>query len=178
SGLSNRHARFSDAQRIPHPIPLALPNPTRRLPAPRELLPHCGPRPGEPPCRARPGRDRNKSRMQGRPMSAGELAFASIEPIAQQLWKKNLSPLELIQTMLARIERFNPQLNAYLTVTAEQALGDARRAEREILRGHWRGPLHGVPISLKDNIYTLGVRTTAGSKILCDFVPQRDATVV
>ncbi|HJY87364.1 MAG TPA: amidase [Candidatus Acidoferrales bacterium] len=111
-------------------------------------------------------------------MSAGELAFASIEPIAQQLRKKKLSPLELIQTMLARIERFNPQLNAYLTVTAEQALGDARRAEREILRGHWRGPLHGVPISLKDNIYTLGVRTTAGSKILCDFVPQRDATVV
>jgi aspartyl-tRNA(Asn)/glutamyl-tRNA(Gln) amidotransferase subunit A len=111
-------------------------------------------------------------------MNRGELAFASIEPLAQQLRKKKLSPLELIETMLARIETFNPQLNAYLTVTAEQALGDARRAEREILRGRWRGLLHGVPISLKDNIYTLGVRTTAGSKILRDFIPQRDATVV
>jgi aspartyl-tRNA(Asn)/glutamyl-tRNA(Gln) amidotransferase subunit A len=111
-------------------------------------------------------------------MNAGELAFASIEPLAQQLRKKKLSPVELIQTMLARIERLNPQLNAYLTVTAEQALGDARRAEREILRGRWRGPLHGVPISLKDNICTLGVRTTAGSKILRDFIPQRNATVV
>ncbi len=111
-------------------------------------------------------------------MNRGELAFASIEPLAHQLRKKKLSPLELIETMLARIERFNPQLNAYLTVTAEQALGDARRAEREILRGRWRGPLHGVPISLKDNIYTLGVRTTAGSKILRDFIPQWDATVV
>ncbi len=79
---------------------------------------------------------------------------------------------------LERIERLNPRLNAYLTVTGQAALAEARRAEREIARGKWRGPLHGIPIALKDNIYTRGVRTTAGSKVLADFVPEQDALVV
>ena len=69
-------------------------------------------------------------------------------------------------------------MNAFLTVTAEQALAEARLAERELLRGRRRGPLHGIPIALKDNIWTRGVRTTAGSAILRDFVPTEDATVV
>jgi aspartyl-tRNA(Asn)/glutamyl-tRNA(Gln) amidotransferase subunit A len=86
--------------------------------------------------------------------------------------------------MLARIERLNPKLNAYITVTAEVALAQAKRAEAELYaprgrRGNRdRGPLHGIPISLKDNIYTEGIRTTAGSKILKDFIPQHDAQVV
>ena len=86
--------------------------------------------------------------------------------------------------MLARIERLNPKLNAYITVAHELALGQAKKAEAELFapRGRKgqrdRGPLHGIPISLKDNIYTEGVRTTAGSKILKDFIPQRDAKVV
>jgi aspartyl-tRNA(Asn)/glutamyl-tRNA(Gln) amidotransferase subunit A len=86
--------------------------------------------------------------------------------------------------MLARIEKLNPQLNAYITVTAEFALAQAKKVEAELFaprgrKGHRdRGPLHGVPISLKDNIYTAGVRTTAGSKILKDFIPQHDAEVV
>jgi aspartyl-tRNA(Asn)/glutamyl-tRNA(Gln) amidotransferase subunit A len=86
--------------------------------------------------------------------------------------------------MLARIERLNPKLNAYITVTAEVALAQAKRAEAELYaprgrRGNRdRGPLHGIPISLKDNIYTEGIRTTAGSKILRDFIPQHDAQVV
>ncbi len=83
--------------------------------------------------------------------------------------------------MLARIEQLNPKLNAYITVTAEVALDQAKKAERELLgpRGRKgrrnRGPLQGIPISLKDNIYTKGIRSTAGSKILKDFVPQHDA---
>src|SRR5262249_22972377 len=69
-------------------------------------------------------------------------------------------------------------LNAFVTVTGEAALAEARVAEAEIARGEHRGPLHGVPISLKDLLFTAGVRTTAGSRILADFVPDRDATVV
>jgi aspartyl-tRNA(Asn)/glutamyl-tRNA(Gln) amidotransferase subunit A len=86
--------------------------------------------------------------------------------------------------MLARIEWLNPKLNAYITVTAELALAQAKKTESELFapRGRKgqrdRGPLHGIPISLKDNIYTAGIRTTAGSKILKDFIPQHDAEVV
>jgi len=86
--------------------------------------------------------------------------------------------------MLARIEHLNPKLNAYITVTAELALAQAKKAESKLFaprgrKGHRdRGPLHGIPISLKDNIYTEGIRTTAGSKILKDFTPQHDAKVV
>jgi aspartyl-tRNA(Asn)/glutamyl-tRNA(Gln) amidotransferase subunit A len=86
--------------------------------------------------------------------------------------------------MLARIEQLNPKLNAYITVAAELALAQAKTAESELFapRGrkghHDRGPLHGIPISLKDNIYTKGFRTTAGSRILKDFTPRHDAEVV
>lgn len=117
-------------------------------------------------------------------MTDRELVFASIEQIGKLFRARKLSPLELTKIMLARIERLNPKLNAYLTVTSELALAEARKAEAELCapRGRKsrrdRGPLHGIPISLKDNIYSKDVRTTAGSKILKDFVPGRDATVV
>lgn len=117
-------------------------------------------------------------------MSDADLAFASIEEIARLFRKRKLSPVELTKLMLDRIERVNPKLNAYITVTPELALAQAKKAEAELFaprgrKGHRdRGPLHGIPISLKDNIYTKGVRTTAGSKILADFVPERDAVVV
>jgi aspartyl-tRNA(Asn)/glutamyl-tRNA(Gln) amidotransferase subunit A len=117
-------------------------------------------------------------------VSDSDLAFASIEEIGKLFRKRKLSPLELTKLMLARIERLNPKLNAYNTVTAEVALAQAKKAEAELFapRGRKncrdRGPLHGIPISLKDNIYTEGIRTTAGSKILKDFVPQHDAPVV
>src|SRR5579871_3769534 len=111
-----------------------------------------------------------------------DLAFAPIREIGALFRKRRLSPFELTKLMLERIERLNPQLNAFLTVNEEQALAQAKQAESELLgrRGKTRdrGPLHGIPISLKDNIYTKGLRTTGGSAILRDFVPQRDATVV
>lgn len=96
--------------------------------------------------------------------------------------RRKLSPVELTRFLLERIEQLNPSLNAYLTVCGESALKEAARAETELLGGRGkrkdRGPLHGIPISLKDNIYTKGVRTTAGSKILKDFVPLHDAPLV
>ena len=117
-------------------------------------------------------------------MSDADLAFASIQEIGRLFRTRKLSPVELTKLMLDRIEQLNPQLNAYITVTAELALAQAKKAESELFapRGRKshrdRGPLHGVPISLKDNIYTSGIRTTAGSKILKDFIPQHDAQVV
>jgi aspartyl-tRNA(Asn)/glutamyl-tRNA(Gln) amidotransferase subunit A len=104
--------------------------------------------------------------------------FLPIAELAGLLRAKKLSPVELVRAYLARIEEWNPRLNAYLTVLADEAVREARRAEREILRGQRRGPLHGIPISLKDNIWTRGVRTTAGSKILAKFVPDADAKIV
>jgi aspartyl-tRNA(Asn)/glutamyl-tRNA(Gln) amidotransferase subunit A len=115
-------------------------------------------------------------------MTDADLVFASIEQVAPLVRKRKISPVELTKLMLERIERLNPKLNAYLTVTAAHALEQARRAEKEIAsprgRARYRGPLHGIPISLKDNIETAGIRTTAGSKILRDFVPREDAPVV
>src|SRR6266700_2964252 len=115
------------------------------------------------------------------PMNETDLAFASIEEIGKLFRKRKLSPVELTKLMLARIEHRNPILNAYITVTADLALAQAKKAEAELFapRGpksyRDRGPLHGIPISLKDNIYTQGIRTTAGSRILKDFTPQHDA---
>ena len=111
-------------------------------------------------------------------MDENELAFLPVERLAPLVARGKISPVELVEATARRIERQNPALNAFLTVTIESALDEARRAEREIRRGRRRGPLHGIPISLKDNIWTRGVRTTAGSKILADFVPGEDATVV
>ncbi len=86
--------------------------------------------------------------------------------------------MELTRACLDRIEKLNPAVNAFITVTAELALADAKRAESEIARGEWRGPLHGIPIALKDLIDTAGVRTTAASALYQDRVPTEDAEVV
>src|SRR5690348_12997768 len=107
-----------------------------------------------------------------------DLAFASIEELSKLLAKKKVSPVELTKLFLSRIERLNPKLNAFITVTSEKALAEAHVAERELSRGKRRGALHGIPLALKDNIWTKGVRTTMGSSILRDLVPPEDATVV
>ena len=109
------------------------------------------------------------------PLALEEMTISEIAPLIK---KKQLSPLELTRSYLERIEKLNPSLNAYLAITAKAALADAKKAEREIGQKKYRGPLHGIPISIKDNIATKGVVTTAGSKILADWVPDCDATVV
>lgn len=106
-----------------------------------------------------------------------ESVYWTIAEAAAQLRRKKLSPVELTQQALSRIEKLNPRLNAFITVTAERALREAKAAERDIRRGRYRGLLHGIPITLKDNIWTKGVRTTAGSKMLKDFIPSADADV-
>jgi aspartyl-tRNA(Asn)/glutamyl-tRNA(Gln) amidotransferase subunit A len=105
-------------------------------------------------------------------------ANLTITGIAPLIRKGKISPVELVAWMLERAERFQPVLNAFITITAEQALARAKAAEKEILRGKYLGPLHGIPVSLKDLIYTKGVSTTAGSKILRSFVPDFNASVV
>lgn len=112
------------------------------------------------------------------------LAFASIAEIGRLYRARKLSPVELTRFLLGRITTLNPRLNAYLTVCEEQALQQAALAEsafagtRRGKSARELGPLLGIPISLKDNIYTAGIRTTAGSKILRDFIPIHDAPVV
>ena len=101
-----------------------------------------------------------------------------IREIAELFRKGSLSPVELTTDCLARIERLNPKLHAFITVTAESALAQARQAEAEIRRGDWRGPLHGIPLALKDLIDTAGVKTTAASLLFKDRVPAEDAEIV
>lgn len=112
-----------------------------------------------------------------RRIAKDEFAYWTIAEAAAHLRRRKISPVELAEEALARIENLNPRLNAFITVTAERALREAHAAEREMRRGKFRGLLHGIPLTLKDNIWTSGVRTTAGSKILRDFVPPADAQV-
>ena len=102
----------------------------------------------------------------------------SILQLAPLLQRKEISPLEITRICLERIEKLNPALNAFITVMADSSLADARRAETEIVRGEWRGPLHGVPVAIKDLINTAGVRTTAASALYADNIPTEDAEVV
>ena len=111
-------------------------------------------------------------------MKTEELAFASIAELEPLIQRKEVSPVEVTQVHLDRIERLNGQFLAYLTVLRDEALAAAREAEQEIARGQYRGPLHGIPIALKDLFAVKGVRLTCGSKILADHIADSDATVV
>jgi aspartyl-tRNA(Asn)/glutamyl-tRNA(Gln) amidotransferase subunit A len=104
--------------------------------------------------------------------------FASILETSELLRGRKLSPVELTKNCLAQIERLNSTLNAFITVTAESAMTQARTAEAEIMHGNWRGPLHGIPLALKDLIDTAGIRTTAASALFKNRVPEEDAEVV
>ncbi|SVE50482.1 uncharacterized protein METZ01_LOCUS503336, partial [marine metagenome] len=101
-----------------------------------------------------------------------------ISEAAQLVRAGQLSPVELTKACLERIERVDPALNAFITVTADAALAEARAAESELAQGRWRGPLHGIPIAFKDLVDTEGVRTTAASGLFADRVPARDAEVI
>jgi aspartyl-tRNA(Asn)/glutamyl-tRNA(Gln) amidotransferase subunit A len=108
---------------------------------------------------------------------SGDLAFATITEISALLAQRKISPVELTSLFLDRIDKYNPTLNAFLTITRESAIAAARESEKRIKQKSSRGALDGIPIALKDNIWTRGIRTTAGSKFLRDFVPDEDATV-
>ena len=107
-----------------------------------------------------------------------ELASLSIAEASGLLRSRALSPLELTRSCLQRIEALNPRLNAFITVTTDEAIAQARAAEQEIVAGNWRGPLHGIPIALKDLIDVAGVLTTGGSAQLLDNMATQDAELV
>ena len=112
-------------------------------------------------------------------MNATDLCFTPATTLVSLIARRKVSPLEVVQAVLARIERVNPRLNAYCTVAAEQALDAAKRATAAMRRqGGRRGPLHGVPVSIKDLTPTKGIRTTWGSKIYEHHVPDEDALLV
>src|SRR5258708_29204652 len=104
--------------------------------------------------------------------------LATIAELATRWGRKQVSPVELTRDCLDRIAKLNPALNAFITVTGESALAEARAREAEIARGEWRGPLHGIPIALKYLIDAAGTLTTAGSALYKDRVPVEDAEVV
>jgi aspartyl-tRNA(Asn)/glutamyl-tRNA(Gln) amidotransferase subunit A len=109
------------------------------------------------------------------PADPTELGIAEAGPL---LRSGDLSPVELVEAYLQRIDRFDGQLNSFITLTQDSALSRARALEAELMRGAWRGPLHGIPIALKDNIDTAGVLTSAGSELFASRTPEDDATVV
>jgi aspartyl-tRNA(Asn)/glutamyl-tRNA(Gln) amidotransferase subunit A len=111
-------------------------------------------------------------------MSAQELVYLTLREAADRVRLRQVSPVELLDAVLTRTSALEPQINAYITPLFDQARAAARQAEQEITAGQYRGPLHGIPIALKDNYWTQGVKTTAGSKFLADFVPAEDGTVV
>lgn len=107
-----------------------------------------------------------------------ELHYLGAAEQAKLIRERQISPVDLVRACLARIERYDSKLRAYITVCAEQALSEAKVAERDIAAGRYRGPLHGLPFGVKDQLCTKGILTTLGSRILADNVPDHDAAVV
>jgi len=108
---------------------------------------------------------------------SGELHFLGAAEAGRLIQARKLSPVELVDAFLRRIDAVDATVHSYVTVLADQAIAAARAAEAEIVSRGWRGPLHGLPYGLKDNFYTKGIRTTAGSRLMQDHVPTRDAAV-
>jgi amidase len=111
-------------------------------------------------------------------MRTTDLGFMSASAMATAIQKKTLSPREIVEALLSRIEKINPKVNAYCTVVPEMALEAAKKSEAQISRGERLGPLHGVPVSIKDLTLTAGIRTTFGSKIFEHHIPTEDALIV
>ncbi len=107
-----------------------------------------------------------------------DLDFVSISELSELIRTRKVSPVEITRTTLNRIEKLNPALNAYISITRDSAMKSAEEAESQIQQKKWRGPLHGVPIAVKDLFDTAGVRTTAGSALFKDRLPSSDAEVI
>ena len=111
-------------------------------------------------------------------MARSELPLHSASALAGLIESKEASPVEVVEAYLQRIDELDFKFNSYITVLRERALEEARQAEREIVAGNYRGPMHGIPVGVKDQIWTKGIRTTGGARISADFVPDDDATVI
>ena len=108
---------------------------------------------------------------------AEDVLFAGVAALSRRIRSGDLSPSDLARACLARVDALSPGLGCFVTVTADRALADARRAEADLAAGRWRGPLHGIPFGLKDVVDTKGIRTTFGARPYADRVPERDGTV-
>ena len=111
-------------------------------------------------------------------MNKGDLPFLSITELSYYIHKKDVSPVEVVEALLDRIDKVDSKLHAFITVCREDSLKAAKTAEKEISRGIYKGPLHGIPLGAKDQWWAKGVLTTCGSTILKNFVPNTDATVI
>ena len=111
-------------------------------------------------------------------MDKADIPFLSTAELSRLIENREVSPVEATEAYLERIDRVDGQLNSYVTVCRDEALEAARGAERAIAQGNYLGPMHGIPTGIKDQIYTKGIRTTGGSTILSDFVPDEDAAVI
>ena len=111
-------------------------------------------------------------------MTNSPLVTLTISELVPKIKAKEISPVELTEAALAQADRLQPTLNSFITILHEQARRQAKAQEAALMRGEYRGPLHGIPIGIKDNIATAGIRTTVGSKVLADHVPEEDAYVV
>ncbi len=111
-------------------------------------------------------------------MDKADIPFLPASQLSQLIHDRTVSPVEAVEAYLDRIDRLNGKLYAYLTVCRDEALAAAQNAELALARGESRGPLHGIPFAVKDQLNTAGIRTTSGTPIFNDFVPDEDATVV
>ena len=111
-------------------------------------------------------------------MQEQEICWMSASELATAIRMKKLSPVEVVKHLLARIATINPEVNAYVTMTEDSALAEAKEAEDAVMKGGQLGPLHGVPVAIKDTNFTKGVRTTMGSRLMEDFIPEEDSVHV
>lgn len=111
-------------------------------------------------------------------------AIGAIKPLwtvveaSREIGARRISPVDLVEAYLARIASLDARLHSYITVLAERARAQAKRAEQEIAAGRWKGPMHGIPYGVKDNYHLAGVRTTAGSRLMLDYIPDQTSTVI
>ena len=111
-------------------------------------------------------------------MDKSQIPFLSATELAGLIKSQEVSPVEAAQAYLDRIAEVDDKLNSYITVCGEEALAEAKQAEQDIAAGRYLGPMHGIPVAVKDQFNTRGIRTTNGSTIHKDFVPDEDATVI
>ena len=111
-------------------------------------------------------------------MNPQDMPFLTVAELSRLIESREVSPVEVTQAYLDRIDELDFKFNAYLAVSRREALQAAADAEQAIARGDYRGPMHGIPVAVKDQIWTKGIRTTGGTRILADFVPDEDASII
>ncbi len=111
-------------------------------------------------------------------MEKRDIPFLSATELSELIRQQEVSPVEVTESYLDRIDDLNFKFNSYLTVCRKEALRAAQQAEQTIAQGNYLGPTHGIPVAVKDQLWSKGIRTTVGSRFMADFFPEEDATAV